>query len=242
MIRDVLGILICVTEGAGTVAFSISGALVAISCGFDLLGVIVLGCITAVGGGMIRDLLIGNTPPLIFFNYGMLLVALVTSALVFVFAYINTKKFREFHEQTALIINFFDAMGLASFSVAGVETAYSAGYSESAGVTIVMGVISGVGGGVLRDVLADGVPSVLTKDIYAVVSVLGCSVYYLIRTYTKYDVTGTIVVIIVMVIIRILAIRYHWHLPKVRVIETIEMKNGKFSHNSISSSKTNDEI
>jgi len=182
----------------------------------------VLGCITAVGGGMIRDVLIGNTPPLIFCNQDMLLLALATSIIVFIFAYINTKRIRKLQEKTAQIINFFDALGLAAFSVAGIEIASSAGYSESAGVAIAMGVITGVGGGVLRDVLADGVPSILTKEIYAVVSVFGCSMYYMIRTYTPYDVIGTIVVMVVMVLIRILAMRYRWHLPKISGMAIIE--------------------
>ncbi len=222
MMRDVLDILLSVTEGIGTVAFSISGALVAIHCGLDLLGVMVLGCITAVGGGMIRDVLIGNTPPLIFSNHGMLLLALTNSILVFILAYINTKRFRKLQEKTAQIINFFDALGLAAFSVSGIEIAFSAGYSESAGIAIAMGVITGVGGGVLRDVLADGVPSILTKEIYAVVSVFGCSVYYVVRAYTPYDVAGTVGVMIVMVMIRVLAMRYRWRLPKISRMEMME--------------------
>ena len=222
MIHGVIDVLLFVTEGLGTIAFSISGALVAIRCGLDLLGVIVLGCVTAVGGGVIRDILIGNTPPLIFLNQYIFVLTLTTSIIVFVFAYVNTKRFRKIQEKLSQIINFFDALGLAAFSVLGIEIASSAGYSDSAGVVIASGIITGVGGGIIRDVLAAGVPNVLTKEIYAVVSVLGCSMYYLIRTYTSYDFIGTIVVMSVMVVIRILAVRYHWQLPKIRKQENVE--------------------
>lgn len=219
MMKDVLGILLTITEAIGTVAFSVSGALVAIHCGLDLLGVMVLGCITAVGGGMIRDMLIGNTPPLIFSNPGIFLLALATAIVVFVLAYFNAKKFEALQEKTAQIVNLVDAIGLATFSVLGIEVACSAGYANTAGVAIAMGVITGVGGGVLRDVLAGVIPSILKKHIYALVSVFGCVAYYLIRTYTPYDAAGTILVSVLMVTARVLAMRYRWSLPKIRTAE-----------------------
>ena len=225
MFKDVLDILLTVTEIIGTVAFSISGALVAIHCGLDMLGVVVLGCITAVGGGMMRDVLIGNTPPLIFANSGIFLLALITAIVVFVLAYINARKFEVLKERTSQIINLADAIGLAAFSVSGIEVAVSAGYGASAGVTVAMGVITGVGGGVLRDVLAGSVPSILKKHIYALVSVVGCVAYYLIRTYTPYDVSGTILVATMMVLARVLAMRYRWSLPKIRSAENMDKKH-----------------
>jgi len=182
----------------------------------------VLGCITAVGGGMIRDVLIGNTPPLIFSNYSMLLLALVISVLVFLLAYFQSGKLWKLQEKTALIINFFDALGLAAFSVSGIEIAAAAGYADAAGVAIAMGVVTGIGGGVLRDVLADGIPSILTKQVYAVVSVFGCILYYVIRTYTPYRVFGTILVMVLMVLIRMLAMLYRWSLPKIDRTKTVK--------------------
>ena len=119
-------VFIFVLECIGTVAFAVSGALVAISHKLDLFGVLTVGCVTAVGGGITRDLLLGDTPPKIFSNSIILAIALFTALGVFVIASINAKKFQNLSQKIDKINIFFDALGLAVFSVSGVEIACKA--------------------------------------------------------------------------------------------------------------------
>ncbi len=212
MVSDMI---IGIMEWIGTIAFAVSGALVAIGCSLDLFGVLIIGCVTAVGGGIVRDLLIGNIPPQIFFNPYMLLVAIVTALAVFIIAYINRDKFQNFRGKIENINNIFDAVGLAAFSVAGMEVARVAGYADNMVLTITLGVMTGVGGGVLRDVLVNEKPYVLTKHIYAVASILGCCVYYAMTVMMDYHVSGTFVAVGLIVLIRLLAAKFRWSLPKI---------------------------
>jgi len=145
-------ILMLIMELLGTVAFAVSGTLVAACCGLDLFGVLTVGTITAVGGGVIRDLIIGQIPPAIFSKPETLVLVLVTSLVVFIVAFINSKKIKDLRLKIERINIFFDALGLAAFSVTGVEVTCAAGYSDNAVLAVVLGVITGVGGGVLRDV------------------------------------------------------------------------------------------
>ena len=208
-------ILINVMEWIGTAAFAVSGALVAIGCGLDLFGVVIVGCVTAVGGGMIRDVLIGNTPPLVFAKPEILLLALITTLIVFAVSYINSKKFKGIRQRVESINIFFDALGLASFSVTGVVVACEAGFEVSALLAITLGVLTGVGGGILRDVLVNEKPYVLTKHIYAVASILGSSVYYVMSVCFGLVVWGTVVSVLITIVIRLLAAHFRWKLPKV---------------------------
>ncbi len=214
MIRD---IIILLMEWIGTVSFAVSGSLVAIGCSLDLFGVLTVGCITAVGGGIIRDVLIGNTPPKIFFNPLILLVAVATSVLVFLIASIYRKKFEKFREKVEMTNIFFDALGLASFSIAGVEITCLSSHGDKPLLAITLGVITGVGGGILRDVLVNEKPYILVKHIYAVVSILGCCLYYLISVYWHHQVIATFFVVALMVILRLFAAKFRWELPKIKI-------------------------
>ncbi len=216
MISD---LLITVMEWIGTVAFAVSGALVAIGCGLDLFGVVIVGCITAVGGGMIRDLLIGNVPPLVFSNPAILLLALVTTVAVFILAYINARKFQGLRQKIESLNIFFDALGLAAFSVTGVEVACLGGFQSNALIAITMGMLTGVGGGILRDVLVNEKPYVLTRHIYAVASILGSAVYYVMSVHLDQQVVGTFVSVGLTILIRLLAARFRWSLPKIKLEE-----------------------
>ena len=212
-------IIISIMEWLGTVAFAVSGTLVAIGCSLDLFGVMTVGVVTAVGGGIVRDLLIGRTPPQIFSNPLIILLAILTSAVVFVVAYIRRKRFKSFRERIEKINICFDAIGLAAFSVAGVEAVSLSDYSDNALLAITLGVITGVGGGVLRDVLVNQKPYILTRHIYAVASIIGCTVYYVLSVCFDYKVVGTVVAILLTILIRLLAAKYRWSLPKIHFNE-----------------------
>ena len=204
-----------VMELLGTVSFSVSGTLVAVICGLDLFGVVTVGTITAVGGGIIRDLLIGNIPPAVFQKPEILLLAVITSIIVFVVAFINSKRIKDISAKIESINIFFDALGLAAFSVTGVEMTCVAGFADNALLSVVLGVITGVGGGVLRDVLVNQKPYILIKHIYAVASLVGAVVYYVAGIYFGQELIGTIASVLLTVMIRMLAAKFRWNLPKV---------------------------
>ena len=106
-------------------------------------------------------------------------------------------------------------MGLAAFSVTGVEVTCAAGYGKNIALVIILGVITGVGGGVLRDVLVNEKPYILIKHIYAVASLMGSVVYYVIGVHLEHELVGTIVSVLLTITIRMLAAKFRWNLPKV---------------------------
>ena len=209
--------VIFITEIVGTIAFSVSGALIAIASSLDLFGVVFVGGITAVGGGIIRDLMLHKGVPNIFHNQHILLLSLVTSLIVFILARIFTRRFLVMQEKIDHINNIFDAMGLAAFSITGIEVACNAGFEKEVFFVISMGVITGVGGGVLRDVLVNRKPYILEKHIYAMVSFAACTLYYYFRSNTSFRTLSVFVIIILTVSTRLLAAKYHWKLPKVHL-------------------------
>ena len=211
-------VLLSVIEWIGTIVFSASGALVAIGAGLDFFGVLVVGCITATGGGIMRDMLIGSVPPVVFSSFEFLIIAVVTAALVFLVAYTHADKFGLFKERIDHISILFDALGLGVFTVGGVEHAVAEGCNLVTVLTA--GVITGVGGGVLRDILVNEKPYILTKHIYALASILGCVLYYVIGVYAGHSFIATIVCVLSVLIIRILAAAYRWELPKVDLIKS----------------------
>ncbi len=210
-------IIIFVLNIIGAVSFAISGALVAISCNLDLFGVVFTGCVTAVGGGIIRDIFIGHFPPAIFENSIMLIIAAVTSIAVFTIAYINAARFSLLREKIEKINNVFDAVGLSVFSVAGTQIACNAGFSDNIIFVVLMGMTTGVGGGLCRDILVDKAPYILTKHIYALASIFGSFLYYGIFALCDNTVIATAVAVVFVVSVRMLASIFRWKLPKVKI-------------------------
>lgn len=206
-----------VLEIIGTIAFSVSGALVSIGAGLDIFGVVFVGSITAFGGGIIRDLILGITPPSIFNNFPMFLLALVTSVIVFIVAYINRKKFNTLRTKTEHVNNLFDALGLAVFTVIGAETGFINGFSDNEFIIIVISMITGIGGGIFRDILTDTTPYVFKKHVYAVASLLGAVLYIILRKYSDNISLISVLSMILVFLIRMLATMFHWSLPKVRI-------------------------
>ncbi len=161
-----------------------------------------------------RDLFLGKTPPSIFSNVIVLVIATITSIVVFIVSYLNANKFESFEKRIESINNFFDAVGLATFSAIGTEMACESGFLGMAIFSISMGLLTGVGGGIIRDILVDSTPYVLKKHIYALASVVGSTIYYLIRINGN-KIVALIVSIPIIVIIRLLAAKYRWKLPKI---------------------------
>ena len=209
--------ILFILELIGTIAFAVSGAFVAIKARFDIFGVVVVGCITAVGGGIIRDVLIGTLPPAIFSKLHIILIAVLTSLVVFLIAYAKRKMFDSFREKIEHINNVFDAIGLAAFSVMGTEIAFSQQISDNVFLAIMLGVLSGVGGGVLRDILTETSPYIFKKHVYALASIAGASLYYGMRINTPNNLFPTFFGIVFIVALRLLATKYRWSLPKIHL-------------------------
>lgn len=191
-----------VIEFAGTFAFAISGIRLASAKHFDWFGAYVVGVATAIGGGTIRDLMLNLTP---FWMTNP--VYLICSALALV-GVILFGKFLIRQQNTFFL---FDAIGLALFTVVGVEKTLALGFPLW--VAIIMGTITGAAGGVIRDVFINEVPLIFRKEIYAIACVIGGLVYGLCR-WAGMDLTLTEIVSGVSVLLaRILAVKYHWALP-----------------------------
>ena len=206
--------LLFMIEMIGTVAFACSGAMVAIQKDLDLLGILVLGVTTACGGGMVRDLLIGSTPPTLFIHPIYVAVAAASTLILFLFV-------RFLHSsrnilQSALYdsaLSLMDAVGLGAFTVVGINTAISAGFEEYRFFLVFLGVITGVGGGILRDIMANETPAILKKHIYACASLAGALLYTYTRGLSRE--LSMVCSALLVVIIRILARKYRWNLPHV---------------------------
>lgn len=214
-----MDIALSILEIVGTIAFAISGALISIQAGLDLFGVVLLGCTTAVGGGILRDVLIGAEPPAIFSRFYIVFIAVVVSLTVFVISYINRHKFTQFRRKIEHINNLFDAIGLGAFTVMGTEIAFAHNLGNKVFLSVTLGVLTGVGGGVIRDVLANETPYILKKHVYAVISVGGSVIYYILRIWLGEAVITVVIPVLMMVILRILATKYRWKLPKIHIDE-----------------------
>ena len=209
-------IMMNILEWIGTVAFAASGALVAIASGLDVFGVLVVGCITATGGGIMRDILVGVTPPTVFSSYEFIIIAAVTAACVFVVSYTHATRFEFIKSKVEQINLLFDSLGLAVFTVSGIEHVSANGNCTIVAM-LTAGVITGVGGGVLRDVLVNEKPYILTKHVYALASLVGCVLYYLIGVHYGHTFAATLISVSSVLIIRVLAAKMHWKLPKVSI-------------------------
>ena len=209
--------IIKLLEIIGTIAFAVSGALVAIGAKLDVFGVVFVGCITAVGGGIVRDIILGINPPSIFLNYNVCFIAMVVSVIVFIIAYINRQKFNYFRMKIEYVNNFFDAIGLAAFSVTGAEVGYIYGFSDNGFIIVTIGMITVIGGGIFRDILTDTTPYVFKKHIYALASISGSLLYFILRKYFENIPLVSVSTLLLVVAIRMLATKYCWSLPKIEL-------------------------
>ena len=200
-----------VLELIGVAAFAMSGALTAIKKKADIFGVIFLAVTTALGGGVIRDVLLGRFPPRMFVSYAYLLVALIAAVAVFADAYFRSERFYANREKIISVNNIFDAVGLAVFTVSGMNTAMLD--SDNVLLILFLGVTTGIGGGILRDVMTGTMPKVLRKQVYATASLAGGIVYYVMFALGVNEIVSAFAGMAVIVTLRILATVFEWDLP-----------------------------
>lgn len=212
---DLTSLIMLITELIGTVAFAISGALIAIDRELDAFGVVFIGCTTAVGGGIFRDITLGRVPPAIFGNLNILLIAALTSLFVFILSYIWRNKYAEARTKIEIVNNIFDAIGLSAFAVMGTETAITAGHGDNAVFSIALGMFTGIGGGILRDMMTNATPYVFKKHIYALASIAGATLYFFASTFGAPVSVSTFASMALVFMIRMLATVFKWSLPRV---------------------------
>lgn len=213
-----MGMFFTVAELIGTIAFAISGATLAIQKRLDIFGIILMGCTTALGGGMVRDILLGYTPPRVFYNGEYVALAALTSFIIFLVAKWQRKASFDNDPLYDFLLTFCDALGLGIFAVIGTKYSYFFGYGKNAFFCIFLGMMTGVGGGVLRDIMCMDIPFVLRKHIYAVAAILGSVLFYYMVYFGISEAVATLVGMSATLVLRMLAWHYRWNLPKVESI------------------------
>jgi uncharacterized membrane protein YeiH len=191
----------------GTFAFAISGALVALDKKFDIFGVIIIAFVTAVGGGMLRDILINAHP----INWIGDLNYLYTIFAAVIFTFLVKSKIAYLSKTMFL----FDTIGISVFTLLGLQKGLS--YELHPLVAVIMGMISAVFGGVLRDVLTNRVPLIFEKEIYASACLSGGVMYLILNHFMVEENINFIISALVVVIIRVVAVRFSLELPKIKV-------------------------
>lgn len=200
-------VLLLVLDLGGTFVFAVSGAMVAVRHRLDILGVLVLAFVTGNVGGMTRDVLIGAMPPAAIADWKYLAVSLAAGFVTF-FWYPVTDRLR-YH------MLWFDAVGLAFFAVAGAEKALVYGISPA--MAAILGMLTGVGGGMLRDMLVTEIPVVLRADLYALAALAGAAVVVGGHLFGVSAVLSTALGGLLCFALRFMAIRRGWHLPSAKL-------------------------
>src|SRR4051795_7848307 len=197
--------LLLALDLTGTFAFALNGALTALRVArLDIVGVVTLGMITALGGGIIRDVMLGSLPPATFSDWRYLAVAAVGGLIAFTFG--------RHLERLNRLINVLDAAGLSLFAVTGASKALGLGLGPAQAV--ILGAITGVGGGTLRDVLVRQVPTVLRSGLYAIPALVGATVLVVLTLLGVYGLVPAVGAAAVCFAIRMVGVRYNLDAPK----------------------------
>lgn len=192
-----------IIEIAGTVAFSIAGAFAAMEKRLDLFGIFIIAFVTAMGGGTLRDVLIGEVPVkwMLDLSSGLIVVLSTIAALLF------TRVLQNYHK----ILLLFDSIGLGFFTVVGVQTGISLELHPV--ICVILGTITACFGGVIRDILLNNIPLIFEKEIYATACIFGGTLFFLLQKVNIPQIPIDIICLISVVLFRLLAVRYDWQLP-----------------------------
>jgi len=200
--------IILILDYIGTFAFAVSGAMLAVEKEMDIIGLLILASFTGIGGGILRDIIIGKIPPTVFSESEYFYIIFIATILVFFFY----KFFKELED----IVVIGDAIGLGTFTIIGIEKALA--YNMNILSSIIMGVITPTFGGMIRDVLANRIPFILKSEIYLSLCILGGLIFFIMRDILSFDKNIIYFVIILIVSgIRIVAYFKKWNLPRVKL-------------------------
>lgn len=198
-------------EIVGTIAFAVSGAIVGIEKKMDIFGVCILGLTAATGGGVLRDLILGSAPPAAFTSPIFAVISIIVSILIFLPSVRSTFEHRRKIYDIAILI--MDSIGLGLFTVIGVRTAYSVSSDTNYFLITFVGVLTGVGGGILRDVFAGNTPYIFIKHFYACASISGAWICALLWSFAG-ESASMLIGALTIIVLRLLAARFHWSLPR----------------------------
>lgn len=209
-----MDVFLIIIQYVGAISFTISATIYAIHKRTDIIGALVFSLLTCFGGGLIRDIAIGQLPPQILVNREAHYLALVSIGVCLVCYHLGfIKKISRFADrhQHSFLIEFTDSLGLASFVVSGLEIAIE--YGKTGFVVLVFaGCITGVGGGILRDICSAQIPSVFKKHIY-LIPVIIASVFFAL-TYNKIpEIVSIIITLAIIIVVRMVAFKFKWNLP-----------------------------
>ena len=200
-------VFIYVLDLFGTMAFAVTGAFKAIEHKADIFGIIILATITGVAGGTIRDIMLGQFPPNSMSDPSYVVITVITGVVIF-FLYSNLKK----HWNLFLK---FDAIGVGVFTIIGATFAFHI-FGLNFLAMVLAGMITAIGGGILRDVFVTQLPIVFIKEFYASASFIGVTIFYLVLVAGLEFYIATILGIVVTTGLRLVAMKYNWNLPKVK--------------------------
>lgn len=203
---------ISLMELIGTVAFAISGALLAIEKGLDYYGIGFFAIITAVGGGIIRDIIINLPLPVALSDPAFVIISLLAAAAVIAFH----KWVRKLHS----LVTFFDAAGLAAFTAIGAKAAVNSDVCTPF-VVITLALLTGTGGGILRDLFAREIPFVFRKEVYAMACIAGAAAFLAVYSYAGMTIAMYICFSVTLVI-RLVSVKFNWHLARVKKGKSVD--------------------
>ena len=201
-------ILLYLLDMVGVIACAIAGTLLAQHKGFDIAGCILVSMVNAIGGGTLRDMALDRHPLFWMTDLNYVIVITVTSLILQIFFHL--------YHKIDKALKFFDAIGLAAFSVIGFKVALAQDVSPV--IAVMMGVWTAIIGGLLRDIICNEIPLLLQREIYITASIAG-SVTYLALDYWCVDaVTNEFMMLFIIFAVRMLALKFDWHLPSIRLV------------------------
>jgi len=193
-----------IIEVLGTISFAISGTFAALQKRLDPVGALIIAFVTSIGGGTVRDLLLGDTPVAWMRNVNYCLLILVTS-LATIYFKTHVKKFK-------ITLFLFDSLGLGLFTIVGVQKGVVFGLEP--GICVALGTITGCFGGVIRDTLLNTIPLIFRKEIYATACILGGITYFCLLSFNLEADVAKIIVIAFITTFRIIVVKYKLALPR----------------------------
>jgi uncharacterized membrane protein YeiH len=203
-----IAVLIQILDLFGTMAFAVTGAFKAVEHKSDIVGVLILSTITGVAGGVIRDIIFGKLPPTAVVNPLYIIITISTGVVIFLLYPILKTHWNLFLK--------FDAVGLGVFTVIGSAFAYNI-FGLNFLTMSFAGVLTAVGGGILRDALVNEIPIVFTKELYASASFIGIVILFVMLSININLSLASIPTIVVVTSIRLIAMKFNWNLPRARI-------------------------
>ncbi len=230
-------------EIVGVISFAVAGAVVAIDKETDIFGVVFLALMTCFGGGIIRDITIGRHPPAFFreLTY-QAVIGFVTALLVFLLARLFKRHYIKDMQKVLEINNYIDALAIGIYSVSGVRICldFFASSGERAGflLCVTLGMMTAVGGGMIRDLILRDIPFILRKRVYALAALVGASIYYLLVVVIfpndrLLEIISQLLCIAVVFVIRVLATKLKWNLPKAIIFSEMQDENTEKQEESL---------